>query len=159
MKLMDAVVLAVLVIVCLGVGFIGSATTVQNIPTWFANLNKPFFAPPNWLFGPVWTLLYIFMGVAAFLVWQKGIKNNSVRVALLIFLVQLILNAVWTPLFFGLHWLLIAFIELVVLWLFILWNIITFYRVSPAAGLILLPYILWVSFASVLNFSIWWLNR
>jgi tryptophan-rich sensory protein len=159
MKLMDIIGMVFAVVICLSVGAIGTISTSQNIPTWYASLNKPAFTPPNWLFGPAWTTLYILMGIAAFLVWKAGIGRPEVKAALWIFLAQLVLNAVWTPLFFGAHWLLLSFLEMILLWLLILWTIVKFYGISVVAGLLLIPYILWVSFASVLNLSFWLLNR
>ncbi|UCG47321.1 MAG: tryptophan-rich sensory protein [Phycisphaerales bacterium] len=134
-------------------------TTRQALSTWYANLNKPFFTPPAWLFGPVWTTLYLIMGISAFLVWQKGLESRPVRIALLFFLIQLALNALWTPLFFGLQIPLLAFVEIIFLLAAILLTIIFFAKVSAPAALLLCPYVLWVAFAAVLNASIWILNR
>ena len=140
-------------------GIFGQLFTSPNIPTWYAMLNKPFFNPPNWLFGPVWTLLYLSMGIAAFLVWEKRKENKAVTAALVIFFAQLLINGLWSMVFFGQHQLLQAFFVIVLLWFLILWTIIKFYKINAFAGLILIPYILWVSFATVLNFSFWMLNR
>lgn len=156
---MNIIALGIWIAISFLPSIIGSLVTTPNIPTWYAALNKPFFNPPSWVFGPVWTLLYLLMGIAAYLVWSKGYENNAVKYALTIFIIQLALNGLWSFLFFGQHWLLISFIEIVVLWLFILLTILKFYALSPIAGLLLIPYILWVSFASILNFSFWWLNR
>lgn len=134
-------------------------TSRQAINTWYANLNKPSFTPPGWLFGPVWTALYALMAISAFLVWHKGLNYRAVRVALILFLVQLILNALWTPLFFGAKMPGLAFTEILLLWVTIALTILTFARVSRAAALLLVPYIAWVSFAAILNASIWLLNR
>jgi len=125
---------------------------------WYASLSKPSWNPPNWIFGPVWTALYTMMAVAAWLVWQRG-GWASQRRALAIFLVQLLLNAAWTPLFFGLHWMGVAFVEIVMLWFAILATILSFRAVSRAAAWLLVPYLAWVSFASCLNFELWRLNR
>jgi len=151
--------LIVSVIACLAAGAIGSIFTRSAIPTWYATLAKPSFSPPDWLFAPVWTSLYILMGVAAFLVWRKGLENKQVRIALIVFLVQLILNALWSIAFFGLQCPLCGLTIISVLWLAILATTILFYRVSRVASVLLWPYLLWVSFASVLNGSIWLLNR
>jgi len=159
MKIRDIGKLVLCVLACLGAGAIGSVFTRQAIPTWYATLEKPAFNPPNWVFMPVWTLLYIMMGVAAFLVWRKGLKNRQVRIALIIFLVQLILNASWSVVFFGLQSPLYGLIVIVVLWVAILFTSLSFYRISRAAGILLWPYLLWVTFAAVLNESIWLLNR
>jgi tryptophan-rich sensory protein len=138
---------------------IGSLFTRQAISDWYAYLNKPSFTPPDWLFGPVWTVLYLLMTVSAFLVWQKGPANPQVKIALALYLLQLIFNGLWTPLFFGARLLLVAFCEIVVLWVAIVLTILAFARVSTPAAVLLLPYIGWTSFAAVLNFSIWLLNR
>jgi tryptophan-rich sensory protein len=143
------------VVICELVGIAGSVFTVKAIPNWYAKLRKPSFRPPNWVFGPVWTLLYAFMGWAAYLVYsQQGFKT-----ALIFFTIQLVLNAIWTPLFFGAKKLGWAFGEIVIMWIFILLSTIWFFGVSPLAGWLLLPYLAWVSFASALNFSIWQLNK
>jgi len=151
--------LAVSILSCLLAGFIGSAATTPSIPTWYASLQKPAFNPPNWIFAPVWTTLFIMMGVAAFLVWDKGLENKKVRISLGIFGLQLLLNVLWSILFFGLQSPLYAFIDIIMLWASILATIIYFYRISAAAAYLLIPYILWVSFASLLNLSIAMLNR
>ena len=117
------------------------------------------FNPPAWVFGPVWTLLYVMMGVAAFLVWQRGWSAAGVKIALAFFVLQLALNGLWSVLFFGLQSPGLALIEIVLLWLAIAVTTVLFWRVTPPAGLILLPYWAWVSFATILNGSIWMLNR
>lgn len=124
---------------------------------WYAMLSKPTWNPPSWVFGPVWTLLYLMMGVSAWLVWKEGGFAQQ-RKPLTVFLVQLVLNAIWTPLFFGTHELGIAFAEILLLWLAILATILAFRRVSTTAAWLLVPYLLWVSFASVLNATLWWMN-
>jgi benzodiazapine receptor len=159
MKPRDIWKLVVSIIACLAAGAIGSIFTRQAIPTWYATLEKPAFNPPNWLFAPVWTALYILMGVAAFLVWRKGLENKQVRVALIVFLVQLILNALWSVAFFGLESPLYGLIVIAALWVAILFTVLKFHRLSLAASVLLWPYLLWVSFAAVLNSSIWLLNR
>jgi len=150
-------------VVCLALTFsaalLGSVFTGNAIPDWYANLNKPFFTPPNWLFGPVWTILYLLMAISAFLIWQKGLDSPAVKIALVLFLLQLILNGLWTPLFFGLKMPLVAFIEILLLWTAIGLTILAFARVSIPAALLLLPYLLWTSFAAVLNCALWLLNR
>jgi len=151
-------------VVSLGLTFlapmVGSLfTTRQAVSSWYANLNKPFFTPPGWVFGPVWTLLYALMAVAAFLVWQKGLNSPAVRIALTLFVIQLILNALWTPLFFGLRMPLVALIEILMLWAAILVTTVAFAKVSVTASLLLVPYLLWTSFATVLNAAIWLMNR
>ena len=146
------------VVVCQLAGVLGSFFTSPQIPTWYASLQKPGFSPPNWLFAPVWITLFALMGVSAYLVWNKGLGNKSVQVSLFIFGVQLGLNVLWSFLFFGLQSPFYAFMEIIVLWAAILLTILIFFKISKPAGFLLLPYILWVSFAMILNFYIWKLN-
>ena len=124
---------------------------------WYAGLHKPSWNPPAWIFAPVWTLLYVFMAVAAWLVWRTGgwIKQ---RLALRLFLLQWLLNALWTPLFFGLHRSGLACAEIMILWLALAATLWSFWQVRKAAGVLLVPYLAWVTFAAVLNFTIWRLN-
>jgi translocator protein len=159
MKGIEILKLAISIIICLAAGFIGSIFTNRSIPTWYAALKKPSFNPPDWLFGPAWTILFILMGIALFLVWRKGLNLQPVKIALIIFIVQLILNILWSFLFFAQRAPLAGFIEIILLWIMILITILVFYPISKPAGLLLLPYILWVSFASILNFSLWRLNQ
>jgi benzodiazapine receptor len=150
-------------IVCLtltfSAAFVGSIFTGRAVPDWYATLNKPSFTPPDWLFGPVWTVLYFLLAISAFIVWQKGLAKPAVRIALIAYLIQLILNALWSVIFFGLKLPIIAFIEIILLWSAIVLTILAFARVAVLAALLLVPYILWVSFAAVLNFFIWFLNH
>lgn len=139
-------------------GVIGSVFTAGSVDTWYPNLNKPGFTPPGWLFGPVWITLYTLMGISAYLIWRKGWEYTKVKSALRVFFFQLILNALWSILFFGLHWLFWAFVEIALLWLLILLMILKFRKISPIAGYLQIPYLLWVTFAAVLNLSIWLLN-
>ncbi len=139
-------------------GGIGALFTYEAIPSWYATLMRPLFAPPNWIFGPVWTTLFILMGIAAFIVWKKGWEKPAVQVALSTFGFQLVLNTFWSILFFGLQSPGLALFEIVLLWCAIAANIVAFWRVSRLAGLLLLPYIAWVSFAAYLNYMIWMLN-
>lgn len=139
-------------------GLIGSVFTFPAISTWYATLIKPDFTPPSWLFGPVWTTLYALMGISAYLIWSKGYKKANVKFALNIFVVQLILNVLWSIIFFGLKNPTLAFGEIVMLWSFILLNIYYFYKINKTAGLLLVPYLAWVSFASLLNLAIALLN-
>ncbi len=145
--------------VSLSAGLIGSFVTPgAGVREWYATIEKPTFTPPGWVFGPVWTTLYLLTGVAAFLVWQKGLRSRAVRVALGWFVVQLVLNALWSPVFFGLHRIDLALVVVILLWAAIVVTIYRFFRVSRPAALLLVPYLLWVSFATVLNFSLWRLN-
>jgi tryptophan-rich sensory protein len=149
----------VCIFLCLSAGGIGSAFTAAAIPEWFVTLSKPSFSPPNWIFAPVWTLLYIMMGLAAALVWKKGLEYPQVRGALVVFLIQLILNMAWSVLFFGLRSPLYGLIDILFLWVMILVTIARFSKVSTPAALLLTPYLLWVTFASGLNLGIFLLNR
>ncbi|MFH1234590.1 MAG: TspO/MBR family protein [Candidatus Diapherotrites archaeon] len=149
--------LAGCIIVCFAAAFIGSVFTVSNIPTWYASIKKPELTPPNWIFGPVWTALYLMMGIALYLVLEKG-WNEKAKLPVAVFAIQLALNTIWSILFFGYHLLFFAFIEIILLWLAILANILLFKKVSRKAALLLVPYILWVSLASYLTYSVWMLN-
>jgi benzodiazapine receptor len=141
----------------LAAGAIGGIATGPAIPTWYQQIEKPSWTPPSWLFGPVWTTLYLAMGGAAWMVWRRGGWAENRR-ALTLFGVQLILNALWSFLFFGLRSPGLAMAEIVVLWLAILLTLLAFWRVSRPAGALLVPYLLWVTFASALNFAIWRMN-
>lgn len=149
---------AAAIIICEAVGGIGSIFTFTSIPTWYAALNKPFFSPPNWVFAPVWIVLYALMGIAAYLVWRHGWENENVKSALMLFSGQLILNAIWSFLFFGLRSPFNSSIEIVFLWLAIVLTISAFYKIDRRAAYLLIPYILWVSFAALLNLAIVALN-
>jgi len=149
----------IFVIVCEAVGILGSLFTAPAIPAWYAGLNKPSFSPPNWLFAPVWTILYALMGISAFLIWRERFERKDAKVALVLFAVQLILNTSWSFLFFKLQNPFYALVEIFVLWVFILLTILSFSKISKPAGLLLLPYLLWTTFASLLNFYIFKLNR
>lgn len=139
-------------------GVIGSVFTMPSVDGWYAGLMMPAGNPPPWVFGPVWTILFALMGIAAFFVWKKGIDRADVRVALGIFLGQLVLNILWSVIFFGLRSPGVALVEIVLLWFAILATIIAFAKISKLTVLLLLPYIFWVSFASYLNYMIWILN-
>lgn len=139
-------------------GLIGAIFTASSIPTWYADLIKPDLAPPNWVFGPVWTTLFVLMGVAAWLVWREGWSKREVKVALGWFGCQLALNTLWSIIFFGLQSPGMALIEIGCLWLAIAVTIRSFYRVSVGAAWLLVPYLAWVSFAAYLNYMIWMLN-
>ncbi len=154
----DVYRLIISVLVCQAAGLVGSIFTQLAISTWYAELQKPRFTPPDWVFGPVWISLYIMMGIAAFLVWRRGFHHQVVRRALAIFGVQLVLNALWSFLFFGLRSPLAGLIGISILGIAIIFTVRSFLKVSRTAGLLLVPYFLWVSFATGLNLSIWWLN-
>lgn len=158
-KIKELPKLVVSILIPLFVGYLGAVTTIASIPTWYATIAKPSWAPPNWIFGPVWTILYVLMGIALYLVWSKGLHRKDVQFAIIIFAVQLLLNLSWSVVFFGYHALFASFSLVLILWLAILANLIAFYVISKTAGLLMVPYILWVSIASYLNYSIYLLNR
>jgi len=158
MKINNTLKLIIAIVVSELVGIIGSVFTTPSITGWYAGIVKPALNPPAWVFGPVWTTLFALMGIAAFLVWKKGLDRRDVKIALGIFLGQLILNTLWSIIFFGLHSPGGALIEIVFLWLAILATIIVFAKISNPVAWLLVPYILWVSFAGYLNYSIWQLN-
>lgn len=144
--------------ISLSAGIIGNLTTAESVAGWYQKLQKPSFTPPDWLFGPVWTLLYVLMGIAAYLVWRAGLQNKLVRIGLIIFTLQLLLNLMWSLVFFGLNSPFGALLDIVCLWLTILAAIFCFYKVSTVAGWLMVPYLVWVSFAVILNFQIWRMN-
>lgn len=146
------------IIICELAGIIGTVFTISAIPTWYATLVKPALNPPSFIFGPVWTMLYALMGIAAFLIWNKGMGRPGVSKALSVFGIQLLLNATWSIVFFGLQNPAWAFLNIVAMWSAIVWTMVLFYRISKPAMWLLVPYILWVSFASYLNLGIWLLN-
>jgi tryptophan-rich sensory protein len=149
--------LVVSVIICQLAGIIAAAFTAPAISGWYASLEKPAFNPPSGIFSPVWIFLYLLMGVTLYILWQNLPKTEA-KIALVFFAVQLGLNMLWSVIFFGLKWPLVAFFEIIVLWVFILLTMIKSSRVSRITVFLLLPYILWVSFAAVLNFFLWRLN-
>jgi benzodiazapine receptor len=159
MKKSDTLKLVVSILLCQLAGVIGGLFTASSVNLWYATLTKPSFNPPNWIFSPVWITLYALMGVALFLVWRQGLQTDSVKSALIVFGLQLALNTLWSLLFFGLKMPFLALIEIVVLWSLILITLLKFKKISRLAGLLLIPYFLWVSFAAVLNFFLWYLNR
>ena len=146
------------ILIPLAVGAIAGLFTSSAVDGWFTTIHKPSFNPPNWLFAPVWTLLYILMGIAFFLIWKKDTDPIQKRTAITLYIVQLILNFCWSFIFFYAHqpgW---ALVDIILLWLFILLTIISFSKISVTAAWLLVPYICWVSFATVLNYAIWKLN-
>ena len=157
-KLTDIVKLVISIIVCQCAGLIGSLFTTPAITTWYATLQKPPFTPPNWLFAPAWITLYLLMGISAFIIWRRGLGNPQVKRALCLFVIQLVLNALWSVAFFGIESPLYGVIVIAALWVAILFTILKFFKVSSVAAALLLPYILWVTFAAVLNVSILVLN-
>jgi len=158
MKLNNSLKLIIALIIPQIIGIIGALFTMPSINGWYSSLAKPALNPPNWIFGPVWTLLFILMGVAAYLVWRQGFDRKEVKVALGIFIFQLFLNLFWSIIFFGIHNPAVAFTEIISLWSAILALILAFYQVSRTSAYLLIPYILWVSFAAYLNYAIWQLS-
>lgn len=158
METKDIFKLVASIVICEFAGIIGSVFTVPSISAWYINLTKPEFAPPNWVFAPVWTILFALMGISFFLIWRQDVNRKDVKIALGIFAGQLVLNILWSIIFFGLRNPFGAFIEIVFLWLAIIATILSFVKISKFAAWLLLPYLLWVSFAAYLNFSIWNLN-
>ena len=146
------------ILIPLLVGAISGFFTSSGVNGWFALANKPWFNPPNWIFAPVWTTLYVLMGIALFLVWKADADKSIKQTAIILFTLQLTLNFFWSIIFFKLQqpgW---AFVEIILMWLMILLTILWFGKINAAAAWLLVPYICWVSFASVLNYSIWKLN-
>jgi len=155
MKKKDLIKLLISIFAVAAAGAIGSVITSSSVATWYLSLPKPSFNPPSWVFGPVWTVLFLLMAIAAYLIWKKGWKRPEVRVALSLYSVQLVLNVLWTVLFFGYHNLAAAYVEVIILWFAIFLTIEFFRGISKAAAWLLLPYLLWVAFAAFLNFSLW----
>jgi tryptophan-rich sensory protein len=146
------------IVICQLAGFIGSFVTRSSVNVWFRTLEKPNFYPPPQIFAPVWIALYLIMGIAFFLIWKKSTENSDVKYAMIVFIVQLVFNTLWSLVFFGLHSISGGMIVIIILWFLILTTIFSFYKISHQAAYLLIPYILWVSFAAVLNFAIWKLN-
>lgn len=150
----------VVVATCLALGYFSGLVTQSSIETWYPTLVKPSFNPPNWIFAPVWSMLYIMMGISAGLVWNHvEFEKDTVKKALVLFAIQLALNALWSILFFGLKNPLLALIEIILLWLMIYETYLKFSKIDKIASYLMLPYLAWVSFAAVLNASLWWLNK
>ncbi|WMW22530.1 TspO/MBR family protein [Methanolobus mangrovi] len=157
-ELIDWKKLIISIALCQLAGIVGGLFTYSSIPIWYASLVKPAFVPPSWLFSVVWPLLYLLMGSALYIIWNKGLQSSEITIAVKVFGVQLFLNILWSALFFGLRSPFMGFIEILVLWIAIVVNIVLFYRISRPAGMLLVPYILWVSFAVYLNYSLMVLN-
>ncbi len=150
--------LVISILICQCAGIIGSLFTTRSIPTWYAFINKPTFTPPNWVFAPAWISLFTLMGIAAFLLWRKGLRTPGVNRALSIFFLQLTLNSLWSIVFFGGRSIQAGLVVIVLLWLAIIWTIKSFFVISKPAAVLLIPYIAWVSFALVLNVAFLALN-
>lgn len=147
------------VLICQLAGIIGGIFTQSSVQSWYATIRKPVFTPPGWLFAPVWILLYLLMGVALYLIWYTVAHSKARHIALILFFIQLGLNILWSFLFFYLKNPLLGFIEILILLVFIILTAWKFYGLNQLAGILFLPYILWVGFASFLNFFLWMLNR
>lgn len=149
----------IVVIVCLLVGYLSSFVTKEGVITWYPTLKKPFFNPPNWIFAPVWSVLYVCIGIAGGLVWRElDTDKELVKKALFFFVAQLLLNAMWSYLFFGLHNILLALIEIILLWLIIYETYLLFKKINKTAAFLFIPYLVWVAFATILTISIYILN-
>lgn len=146
------------IVICNFAGIIGSLVTTTGEGSWYAAIEKPPFNPPGFVFGPVWTTLYILMGISLYLIWMEGTGRREVRLALIFFSTQLVLNALWTFLFFGLQSPFLGLVEIIILWLFIVATIVAFYRFNKTAAFLMVPYLAWVTFAAFLTYSIWILN-
>jgi len=158
MEVKNSSKLIVAIAVCQLAGIVGSFFTTPAISGWYDGLVRPVLNPPSWIFGPVWITLYLLMGIALYLIWQQGLNRKEVKVAMVVFGIQLVLNALWSIVFFGLQNPGLAFVDILLLWISILLSIILFYKISKPASYLLIPYILWVSFAGYLNYAIWTLN-
>ena len=158
MKIQEILKAVAAIVIAQSAGLIGSLFTMSAIDGWYRTINKPSFNPPDFVFGPVWTTLYAMMGIASYLIWRKGIRRPEVRLALILYAGQLVLNAWWSIVFFGFQSPEGALIVIVALWLMIVATIVAFARVLALAAWLLVPYLLWCSFAAYLNYSIWLLN-
>lgn len=156
MSAKNIVSLVVFLAICLGIAAVSGQVTIANIPTWYDSLAKPSFTPPNGVFGPVWTLLYILVAISGWMVWRKiGFTPDR---PLIVYALQLCLNFAWSFIFFGMHMLGLAVADVLLLLIMIGWNIVLFWRVDRVAAVLLVPYFAWVSFASALNIAVWQLN-
>ena len=158
MKIDDIIKLIVSISICQIAGIIGSIFTSPSISGWYADLQKPLFSPPNWIFAPVWILLFTLMGISLYLILKENLNDNTVKIGIAIFSFQLILNIGWSFLFFSLQNILYALFEIIILWLAILLTISQFWKINKKSSYLLIPYLLWVTFAAILNFTIWRLN-
>ncbi|MDD5011081.1 MAG: tryptophan-rich sensory protein [Phycisphaerae bacterium] len=159
MKPSDIKKLIICLVVVSCVALTGSFFVSPAALDWYGSLQKPVFTPPAWLFAPVWTVLYLLMAISVFLIWRKGLNTAAGKTAVAAFIFQLVFNCLWTPIFFGLRLPLVALGDIVILWLAVFATITSFWKVSKLAAILLIPYILWISFAAVLNASIYLLNR
>jgi len=158
MSKLQIIKLLVSIFLPLGLGAIAGIFTAQSVPEWYATLNRPSFNPPNWIFGPVWTTLYIIMGISLFLIWKQDMSKER-NLAILVFMLQLLFNFGWSFIFFYFNMIGFALIEIILLWISIIIMLVLFYKIKPIASYINIPYLLWVTFATVLNGSYYFLNR
>jgi benzodiazapine receptor len=158
MKLENIIKLIFSISICQLAGVLGSIFTSPSIPEWYATLQKPFFGPPNWIFAPVWILLFTLMGISLYLILIENLNDKTVKIGIAIFSFQLILNISWSFLFFSLHNILFALFEIIILWFAILLTIKQFWKINKKSSYLLIPYLFWVTFAAILNFTIWRLN-
>ena len=157
MKISHIIKLIISILLPLSVGAVAGMFTSQAVPTWYASLNRPFFSPPNWVFGPVWTSLYILLGISFFLIWKE--EASKVRdLAIKVFSIQMLLNFAWSFIFFYFNLIGVALIEIILLWTSIVAMIYLFYKIKPLAAYLNIPYLLWVSFATILNAGYYFLN-
>jgi translocator protein len=155
----NAIRLIIAIAIPLAVGFTSGFLTITGVGSWYQTINKPSWNPPGWIFGPVWTTLYIMMGIALYLVWKSDASVVLKKTAISLFTVQLVLNFFWSLIFFNQHQIGWALIEIIAMWFFILFTIFAFAQVNKTAAWLLVPYSCWVSFATILNYAIWKLNR
>ena len=158
MKIKEPALLIFSILISQLAGIIGSLATTPAIPEWYVHLNKPFFNPPNWIFGPVWITLYTLMGISLYLIWIKNGKKKKHNTIIAFFLTHLVFNSLWSIIFFGLKNLGLAFLLILILWAMIFTLINKFKEINKTAAYLLFPYLAWVSFATLLNFAIWQLN-
>jgi benzodiazapine receptor len=157
MKISNTQKLVISIVATVGLGSLGGIFTIAEIPNWYAGLNKPSFNPPNWIFGPMWTTLYVLMGISFYLIWKLPVSTTRTK-AIRLFIIQFVLNFCWSIIFFSMHQIGWALLEIIAMWVFILLTIVQFRKLSILAAVLLIPYLLWVSFACILNGSIWQLN-
>lgn len=158
MKKTNILKLLASIILPLSLGAIAGMFSSQSVPEWFATLNRPSFNPPSWIFGPVWTTLYILMGISLFLIWKQNVSKERNQ-AMMVFLIQLLLNFGWSFIFFYFNMIGLALVEIILLWINIVIMLVLFYRIKPMAAYINIPYLLWVTFATILNASYYFLNK
>lgn len=150
--------LIVSILVVFLAGAVGTVYTLKQITTWYVSLIKPAWTPPNWAFGPIWSTLYVLMGISLFLVWREGLERKDVKIAIIVFAAQLVINVVWSLVFFATHNIIGGLVMVIILWVSILITILVFYRISKPAAIILIPYLIWVTIAGYLNYTVFLLN-